>query len=382
MLKLKKFICGLLIGSTTLTFNLLGSSSIASAVQTNNLSKNPYVQAYLNEKISKLESTDSLDKSKEYLVDPEVEEKIIIAGLEEYYNEDMKVAKILKNYIKNDELDKNTLATEADGKIATMKNIIEIYSNVKDKEDQETLKGYLKRYARNSKDPASISFLNSITPQVKVNINDKEEKEKKGIVSEDSINTSTLNAASYTGTYNRSGAANWAYNNYNLYNSGFPAFDLWGSDCANFVSQAMYLGGGMPMQQNWYCYKKNSTYLHPLNATQLDYSWTLANPSPWTSAVQFTSFWDTRGSVLQYTTSDYAANHSAIYNKTIYIGDAVVFRKAVVGSIITMPTHIMIISQYDSVNKDFLLAGHSQQRQKYPALSAISGYVNIEFISF
>ncbi|MGY0372743.1 amidase domain-containing protein [Clostridium sp. JNZ J1-5] len=382
MLKLKKFICGLLIGSTTLTFNLLGSSSIASAVQTNNLSKNPYVQAYLNEKISKLESTDSLDKSKEYLVDPEVEEKIIIAGLEEYYNEDMKVAKILKNYIKNDELDKNTLATEADGKIATMKNIIEIYSNVKDKEDQETLKGYLKRYARNSKDPASISFLNSITPQVKVNINDKEEKEKNGIVSEDSINTATLNAASYTGTYNGSGAADWAYNNYNSYNSGFPAFDLWQSDCANFVSQAMYLGGGMPMQENWYCYKKNSTYLHPLSSDQLNYSWTLTDPSPWISAVQFTSFWDTRGSVLQYTTSDYAANHSTIYNKTIYRGDAVVFRKAVVGSIITMPTHIMIISQYDSVNKDFLLAGHSTIRQKYPALSAISGYVNIEFIHF
>jgi len=116
MLKLKKFICCLLISSTSLTFNLLGSGSIASAVQTKDLSKNPYIQAYLAEKYSKLTTTDFLNKPKEYLVDPEVEEKITISGLEDYYNEDIQVAKVLKKYINNAELDTNVFAIQKMGK--------------------------------------------------------------------------------------------------------------------------------------------------------------------------------------------------------------------------------------------------------------------------
>lgn len=36
-------------------------------------------------------------------------------------------------------------------------------------------------------------------------------------------------------------------------------------DCANFASQAIHVGGEPEMQEDWYCCKKNSTYLVPTN---------------------------------------------------------------------------------------------------------------------
>ncbi|GKX31552.1 hypothetical protein SH1V18_40320 [Vallitalea longa] len=45
-----------------------------------------------------------------------------------------------------------------------------------------------------------------------------------------------------------------------------------------------------------------------------------------------------------------------------------------------MPKHAMIISGYDDENEDFLLAGHSNNRQAYELLNAIDNYIVVEFI--
>lgn len=192
----------------------------------------------------------------------------------------------------------------------------------------------------------------------------------------ESGSANTLKAVTYR--YDGGTAANWAYNNYNKYSTNFPAFKVWGSDCTNFVSQALY-AGGKSMAGNWYCYKKNSKYLVPTNATQLNYSWRLSDPSPWISVVTFNDYWKPKSTVHGYDNDNYKTNHAAIYQGvSIYRGDVVVLHKGVAGWI-TYPTHVMIISDYDLNNKDFKLAGHSKERQAYPLLQAITGYSYVEF---
>jgi len=114
------------------------------------------------------------------------------------------------------------------------------------------------------------------------------------------------------------------------------------------------------------------------SAYELNYSWDLADPSPWISVDAFNAYWRPKSTVHDYDHDNYVRNHKSIYNQPIYKGDVVVFHKGIAG-FITWPTHIMIISGYDSANGDFLLAGHSNNRQAYPLLNAISDYSYIEF---
>ena len=67
------------------------------------------------------------------------------------------------------------------------------------------------------------------------------------------------------------------------------------------------------MHDTWYCHKKNNEYPAPASATQLDYSWTLEDPSPWISVEQFVSFWSSKtDNYFEYTKADYTENHSDI----------------------------------------------------------------------
>jgi len=345
--------------------------------------QNPYIQEYFKEK-----NSNPAKGTSETLVDPLVEEKIILSTLQEYYNEDVKVAGILKKFIRITELTNKTTSIKKEDKINIMYNIKKVYPDVKEESDREILKGYLKRYAINSEDEVSISFLNELIPPVK-SINRDKEKEDLIKQNKESMNTlNTLNTASvtatssYEGSYSGSSAATWAYGNYNKYSTNFPKLTEGNfSDCTNFVSQAMNVGGGMQTQGTWYCYKKNSTYLTPADVTQLNYSWNLANPSPWISVAQFRSFWSSRATSRLYSYTNYNKNHESIFWEPIYRGDAVILHKGVWGWS-TIPTHAMIISLYDYTNKDFLLAAHSNERQAYPLLSAIGAYSAVEFISF
>ncbi|WP_243653077.1 amidase domain-containing protein [Tumebacillus sp. BK434] len=173
-------------------------------------------------------------------------------------------------------------------------------------------------------------------------------------------------------------AGTWAYNNYNNYDPAFPAFiGTFGSDCTNFVSQAMW-HGGKAMAGDWYIYKKNSTYQFPNSAPELNYSWTLSDPSPWISVKEFNAYWRPKSVIHAYNHSQYVTNHATAYRSSIFKGDVVVFHRGV-ADFIVLPSHVMIISGYDATNQDFLLAGHSNNRQALPLLSAISGYSYIEF---
>jgi energy-coupling factor transporter ATP-binding protein EcfA2 len=118
-----------------------------------------------------------------------------------------------------------------------------------------------------------------------------------------------------------------------------------------------------------------------INAEQLNYSWSLSDPSPWISVSEFDKFWRPKATARYYSHDYYTANHETIYGYAIYRGDAVILHKGIAGWI-TIPTHAMIISRYDTANKDFKLAGHSNERQAYPLLSAIANYSEVEFISF
>lgn len=171
------------------------------------ISKNPYVQAYLNEKNNKFSTSISENKPEEYLVDPEVEEKIIIATLEEYYIEDMEVANILKKYFDDPNTELNVLAAERDDKISTMKNIKKIYFEIDNEYEQEKLRCYLERYARGTQDEVSIEFLSELIPQYNSISSPVEDIEKQVDVLGNDINLSNVNLASYIGSYNRSGAA-------------------------------------------------------------------------------------------------------------------------------------------------------------------------------
>ncbi|WP_309298661.1 amidase domain-containing protein [Vallitalea longa] len=130
---------------------------------------------------------------------------------------------------------------------------------------------------------------------------------------------------------------------------------------------------------DWYCYKNNSKYLEPRSAEELNDSWDLADPSPWISVKEFVSYWRSECDEVNYSRAEYRKNHSKIFNKSIYKGDVVILHDGVAGWI-SMPKHAMIISGYDDENEDFLLAGHSNNRQAYELLNAIDNYIVVEFI--
>jgi len=315
--------------------------------------KNPYINQYMAERNNK----HILDNNS-LVADPQEEEKIAISVLTYYYEEDVKTGNILSKLYKAPSLFETAISLKKEDKIFIMKKIKDIYSSLKNQSYQETLKGYLQRYAQNSNDAEICEFLNEIST------------------------ISTQAGTQYAIlSFSGSSAATWAYNNYNQYNTNFPDMRDLGGDCTNFVSQALNVGGGMSMQGDWYCYKKNSTYPKPANTTQLNYSWTLADPSPWCSVTNFRSFLSSICSTIHlYSYQYYIDNHTSIYNSSIALGDVVLFHQGIFDWI-TWPSHAMIISQYDTVNHDFKLAGHSNERQAYPLIDALnnnSSYVGVE----
>lgn len=358
----KLFLCTVLLFTLTSVSTLAKNEGLEGSKETSK--KNKYIEQYYKEKAEK--SKNKPKNKNDYVVDPETEEKIILDTLSYYYDEDLKVANILSGFYQESTLLEKTVSLIKEEKIDIMHKIQEIYYAVEDSNQQDILRGYLDRYAQSSGDNTSIEFLNEISV--------------KSPVVDDSNTEGTFTIASTT--YNAWAAGNWAYNNYNKYSTNYPAFTGgWGTDCTNFISQAMHVGGGKPMEGNWYIYKKNSTYLVPKSADQLNYSWTLSDPSPWISVVQFRNYWRPKSTVYAYSRTYYEQNHKTIYNSSIVKGDVVVLHKGTAGWI-TTPTHLMIISDYDTYNKDFRMAGHSNERQALPVLTALSSgpYDYVEFL--
>lgn len=59
----------------------------------------------------------------------------------------------------------------------------------------------------------------------------------------------TVEAATYT--YNPQGAVNYAEKYWTNYNDFYPNYNIFGGDCADFVSQSLH-AGGLQMNANWY----------------------------------------------------------------------------------------------------------------------------------
>ncbi|WP_158587593.1 amidase domain-containing protein [Neobacillus notoginsengisoli] len=342
------------------SFTLMPSKEVKAEI---NIKKNPYIQAYYTENAiseTKNSTSYSLFSESEELVDPVIEEKIILETLEYYYQEDIKVADLLYNITSDENIRDKVLSTERQDKIEIMNLIKDIYPTIEGDSEKELLYGYLDRYVigpENTEENIQ-EFIDQITER---------------------DNDGEFSIAS-TSTYNGTGAGNWAYNNYNKYSTNYPRFTgSFGTDCTNFVSQAMHVGGGKPKAGNWTISKKNSTYWVINSAAELNYSWKLTDPSPWISVKTFRSYWNPKSKVHSFSTDYYRANHKSIYSRNILKGDVVILHKGVAG-FVTTPTHLMIISAYDSYNKDFLLAGHSRERQAYQLLNAISAYSYVEIL--
>ncbi|WP_369899725.1 amidase domain-containing protein [Bacillus manliponensis] len=351
MLKRKKLSVGLLL-TAMLT---MSSVSVYAEEGTNQNKQNPYIEQYLLEQKSKF-----IKAPDNPVADPKAEEQVIKEVLTNYYEGDLKVADLINKLTGDNSLKKQVTSLVKEDKITVMHKIKDIYSLATDENEKELFYGYLDRYAQDSGDEIAINFLEEITPKQTV--------------------LSNLNGT--LASYNGSAAGDWAYDNYNKYRRDFPRFTgQFGTDCTNFVSQAMHLAGGKPQSGNWYVSQKNSNYWIINSAAELDNSWSLSDPSPWISVEEFRDYWKPNATTHGFSRTRYESEHATIYNRSINKGDVVVLHKGV-ANWMTTPSHLMIISRYDPNKKDFLLAGHSNERQALPVLEAIASgpYDYIEFL--
>ncbi|MGN0595671.1 MAG: RICIN domain-containing protein [Hominimerdicola sp.] len=160
--------------------------------------------------------------------------------------------------------------------------------------------------------------------------------------------------------YNTELAVNYAKKNFDKRTMTYPDMDGLGGDCTNFVSQCL-LAGGIHFQNDWYVYKKNKSNSRPANTNQLDYSWTLEDPSPWISAKQFNKYFDRFIKTQTYKGSYILSNPNIIYNLGYYKGDVILIMDGgmLFGSY--LPFHSMIITDYGKYNgyKNFRVTYHS-----------------------
>lgn len=237
-----------------------------------------------------------------------------------------------------------SLSMDKADRIAAMTFIIQIYHEVEDNE-RVYLKSYIKSYAPYTEDKELHSFCEELTTVAPMN----------------------------RATYSSSAAVNYAMEYYNGTNSDYPNLRGLGGDCANFVSQCL-LAGGKSMTGDWYIYRKNSVYPAPTTVEELDYSWRLADPSPWISAKEFNNFWSDYATTYEYSVTDYETNHATVYSKSIYAGDVVQLLKPYLWWY--EGYHTMLIVQKNYSTKDFVYAAHSGNTKDSTILGNICGATN------
>lgn len=112
----------------------------------------------------------------------------------------------------------------------------------------------------------------------------------------------------------------------------------------------------------------------PSSSYQLDYSWDLADPSPWISAREFHKFWQTK-------TKYFIANSKEMYYDDIKKGDAISFiNKNLLGMF--HPQHTMIVVGYDRENKEIILVGHTENTRVRRLTAAASNYSGFRVFKF
>lgn len=253
---------------------------------------------------------------------------------------------------------------------------------------------YIQRYANDSGDEKSISFNNKFFTYQNNDTNKSDYINRQNIyenptIIKESLENSIIDSilinsnTPYKDYFNPIAAGQWAYENYGRHTEDFPNFhhtNEWASNCTNFVSQALHVGGSMLMNDKWYCFKKNGTYCIPANAYELNYNWTLSDPSPWISLSEFDPFWTARSDYyFQYSKNYYINYHDNLFfDDPIVRGDVIILCKTILW--FTIPYHAMIVSDYDFDNGDLKLAGDSNPRKAYPLLEAIQDYDAVRMI--
>lgn len=145
-----------------------------------------------------------------------------------------------------------------------------------------------------------------------------------------SVTTSAVNSI-----YQRGGAAEYARRYALTPNANWPAYT---ADCANFVSQCLHEGGGMPMITGG----TTDQYWHYTSASNRSPSWTGADffMRHWTKVRQ--SSYNGRAATVRIYSKDYIINNKAAVGSLIGVGDVVQYLN---GKEASRAYHTTIISQ-------------------------------------
>lgn len=176
------------------------------------------------------------------------------------------------------------------------------------------------------------------------------------------------NAAIVNNTYDVSKVTDYIDKYWENYNPDFPAYDDYGGDCANFVSQCLY-AGGMKMVgtntsnfNNWFCRTKNTEQVSKVSST-------------WRGAEAFSYYWKNNCLECKDFDASYFEDRKA-FNA--------IYRFANVGDAVSMlndngrPYHTLIVSEKNkNGDRDIRLAAHTgPQRER-----SLYEYVNDYWVS-
>lgn len=141
----------------------------------------------------------------------------------------------------------------------------------------------------------------------------------------------------------------YAEANYDSHLDAYPEFRSPYYDCTNFVSQCLLAGGQLHQSGDWYIKRKNTNYHEVSNNTQLDNSWSLADPSPWISADKFRKYFSSERRVAYYSGADIINKYDEVWKLDIMMGDVIQTADNIFGAPFTA-THSAYITGYKNVN--------------------------------
>lgn len=294
-----------------------------------------------------------VDKKKQAKGDEEMR-KVLDKAFEEKQKlerkKERKTGEIINKYFSDVNYEELAVSIEKKDKIAVMYRAVELLENDSISDSEAS---YLKYYLFKFSPYAGDKYLEMKADEI--------EKDENLIV-----------PLQNTSDYDRIAADNYADNhvyNYNI--PTYPDLNLLGGDCANFVSQSLH-AGGINMDTVWYIDAKQNPprYTRPTSVDQLNYSWDLADPSPWISAEEFNNYWDGEAEeYFDYTPSEVEANHESIY-ADLWRGDVIQIMKKT--WLWYEGYHTMIVSNY--INGDLAMSYHTDDVQDKPLLDIVETY--------
>jgi len=174
----------------------------------------------------------------------------------------------------------------------------------------------------------------------------------------------------------------YAKANWNKSVACYPNYMPYGVDCTNFASQCM-LASGIHYQDDWYMYRKNSTYNSPNGATEINTSWELGDPSPWQSAKYFGRYWNKKVKIYVVKGTDIINNPNMAWFSDIGIGDVVQYADNNLG-FRGEEQHTMYIRDarvYEGHN-NYVLTYHSKEVEEKDLLQVVKENPNYYYVFY